>query len=338
MLDTALTTELTISPRVIREDVLANKYALVIIDEVQKIPSLLDEIHWCLENTVTKFILCGSSPRKLKHHAVNLLGGRAWRYELFPFTTAEIDSFDIQVAINHGLLPQHYFSVRPEKFLQGYVLDYLHEEIQSEARTRNLPLFSKFLESVAINNGQLINYANVARDCGVSAKTVKEYYHILEDTLLGYMLLPWTKMKKRRLIETAKFYFFDVGIVRALKGMQPVFPGTMEWGWVFEQFILGELRAYLSYHEKYQDVTFWKTSSGLEVDFIVGQMKLAIEVKSKQHVKLSDLKGLLALQEDQSPQKCIVVSFDEKKRVLDNDIIIYPWQLFCAELWAGEMI
>jgi len=156
---------------------------------VQKVPALLDEVHWCLENTKTKFIMCGSSARKLR-------------------------------ILNHGLVPKHYLEAKPERSLKSYVLDYLEEEINAEALVRNLPSFARFLEAVSLTHGQLINYANIARDCGVSPKTVREYYQILEDTLLGHTLPPWRKSRQRRLIETAKFYLFDVGVVRALSGMR----------------------------------------------------------------------------------------------------------------------
>jgi uncharacterized protein len=217
LLNTERKAALLLRPARLREEVLARQDKLVVIDEVQKVPALLDEVHWCLENTATKFILCGSSARKLRHGAVNLLGGRAWRYELFPLTTQELGTYDLERILNHGLIPQHYLEARPERSLRGYVADYLEQEIQAEALTRNVPAFAKFLETVTTTHGQLLNYATVARDCGVSAKTVREYYQILEDTLLGHLLEPWRKRKKRRLIETAKFYLFDPGVVRALR-------------------------------------------------------------------------------------------------------------------------
>jgi uncharacterized protein len=274
LLNTELKTRLLLRPSLLREELLAGKDKLVVVDEVQKVPALLDEVHWCLENTPTKFILCSSSARKLRRGAANLLGGRAWRYELFPLTTHEVDAYDLERILNHGLIPQHYRENKPERSLRGYVTDYLEQEIHAEALTRNVPAFAKFLEAVTATHGQLINYATIARDCGVSAKTVREYYQILEDTLLGHTLAPWRKSKKRRLIETAKFYLFDPGVVRALSGMRRIQAGTEEFGRAFEHFLIEEIRAHLSYTEQYLPLSFWRTSTGLEVDLIIGDLVL----------------------------------------------------------------
>jgi len=323
-------------PARLREEVLASQDEMVIIDEVQKVPALLDEVHWCLENTPMKFILCGSSARKLRHGAANLLGGRAWRYELFPLTTSEIGADDLERILNHGLIPQHYAEEKPERSLRSYVFDYLEQEIHAEALTRNVPAFAKFLDAVAATHGQLINYATIARDCGVSAKTVREYYQILEDTLLGHPLEPWRKRKKRRLIETAKFYLFDPGVVRALANMRRIQPGTEEFGRAFEHFLIEEVRAYLAYTEQFLPLSYWRTSTGLEVDLIVGELDLAVEFKAMRTVDEQHTKGLLALQEDQKVRRAIVVSLDPVVRKLSNGITVYPWQTFCQELWAGK--
>lgn len=337
LLDPKLVTYLSIHPGTLKEEITAANYPLVVIDEVQKVPKLLDEVHWCVENTQTKFILCGSSVLKLKRDAANLLGGRAWRYEMFPFTTVELPEFDLLRALNHGLIPQHYFSNKPEKFFQGYILDYLNEEIRAEAKLQHLDVFSLFLESVAANHGQLINYANIGRQCGVSGKTARAYYQILQDTLLGYRLSPWTKSKKYRLIETEKFYLFDPGLALALQGGR-VMPKTAEFGRLFEHFILNEIRTYLSYSEKNYPISYWRTSTNLEVDIIVGDLNLCIEVKSSEHVHEQDLKGLKALKEEHSVENAVVVSQAQNKRLLQNGILVLPWQDFCQQLWQGEFI
>ena len=337
LLNTELKTQLLLRPARLREEVLANHPPLVIVDEVQKVPALLDEVHWCLENTVTKFILCGSSARKLRHGAANLLGGRAWRYELFPLTTSELGAYNLDRILNHGLIPQHYAEERPERSLRSYVLDYLEQEIQAEALTRNVPAFAKFLEAVTATHGQLINYATIARDCGVSAKTVREYYQILEDTLLGHPLEPWRKRKKRRLIETAKFYLFDLGIVRALSGMRRIQPGTEEYGRAFEHFLIEEVRAYLSYRERFLPLSYWRTSTGFEVDLIVGDLDLAIEMKAVPTVDERHTKGLRALCEEQRVRQTLVVSLDAAPRQLEGRIMVYPWEVFCQKLWAGDL-
>ncbi len=336
LLATELKTQLLLRPARLREEVLVNKDELVVVDEVQKVPALLDEVHWCLENTTTKFILCGSSARKLRHGAANLLGGRAWRYELFPLTTHELGTYDLERILNHGLIPQHYAEEQPERSLRSYVLDYLEQEIHAEALTRNVPAFAKFLEAVTATHGQLINYATIARDCGVSAKTVREYYQILEDTLLGHTLEPWRKSKKRRLIETAKFYLFDPGVVRALSGMRHIQPGSEEFGRAFEHFLIEEVRAYLSYAERYLPLSFWRTSTGLEVDLLIGGLALAIEFKATPAVDERHTKGLRALLADQRVKNAIVVSLDPVPRQLSGGIIVYPWQMFCQKLWAGD--
>jgi uncharacterized protein len=338
LLNTDLKMRLLLRPSLLREEVLANKDTIVVLDEIQKVPDLLDEVHWCLENTQTSFILCGSSARKLRHGAANLLGGRAWRYELFPLTTNEIGEYDIERIVNHGLLPQHYREDRPERSLRGYVMDYLEQEIQAEALTRNVPAFARFLEAVSTTHGQLINYATIARDCGVSAKTVREYYQILEDTLLGHSLQPWRQRKKRRLLETAKFYLFDPGVVRALSGMRRIQTQTEEFGRAFEHFLIEEVRAYLNYTEQYLPLSFWRTSTGLEVDLIVGDLDLAIECKATLRVDERHINGLRALQEDQPVKQAIIVSRDATPRQLAHHILVYPWQMFCQKLWAGELL
>ena len=301
LLNTDIKTRMLLQPSILREEVLAQTPGVVVIDEIQKAPALLDEVHWCLENTKTKFVLCGSSARKLRKGAANLLGGRAWRFELFPLTSREIGHLDLERALNHGLIPKHYAQSNSDRSLRSYVNDYLALEIEAEAATRNIPSFARFLEAVALTHGRLINYTNMARECGVSAKTVKEYYQILEDTLLGHTLPPWRKSKKRRLIETAKFYLFDVGIARALSGMHNIQKGTDEFGRAFEHFMIEEMRAFLSYREKNSHLSFWRTSTGMEVDLIVGDMDLAIEFKASTRVDERDTKGLCALMEDPAP-------------------------------------
>ena len=302
----------------------------------QKVPALLDEVHRLIESARMRFLLCGSSARKLRHGAANLLGGRAVRFELFPLTSHEVGELDLVRALSHGLIPDHYRSAQPERLLRGYVLDYLEQEIQAEALTRNVPAFARFLEAVAAGHGGLLNYASVARDCGVAAKTVREYYQILEDTLLGFTLPPWRKAKKRRLIETAKFYLFDPGVVRALRGMHTLEPGTVEFGQAFEHFLVQEVRAYLAYSEKHLPLAYWRTSTGTEVDLIVGELDLALEFAATPLVKPEKARGLRALMEDQRVRRALVVSLDPVRRKLDDGVEVVPWREFCSGLWQGE--
>lgn len=338
LLETDLKTKLLLQPSLLREEVLASNYNFVVLDEIQKVPELLDEVHWCLENTDSKFILCGSSARKVKRGAANLLGGRAWRYELFPFTTKELGERDLNRMLNHGLIPAHYLSKKPKRSLRSYVYDYLEEEIHQEALVRSVPSFAKFLEAVSLTHGQLINYSNIGRECGVSPKTVREYYQILEDTLLGHTLPPWRKTKNRRLIETAKFYLFDPGIVRALSGMRTIQAGSEEFGRAFEHFLIEEIRAYLSYSEKYLPISFWRTSTGLEVDLIVGNLDLVVEFKATKQVTDRHLGGLRALLEEHKVRKAVAVSCDPHPRKLSSGVMVYPWQDFCEKLWANEFL
>jgi len=338
LLQSDLRTDLMLRPHHLRERVRAEQPRLVILDEVQKVPALLDEVHWCLENTATKFVLCRSSARKLRRGAANLLGGRAWRFELHPLTTDELVEHDLLRIVNHGLLPKHYLEARPERSLKGYLADYVQEEIQAEALVRNVPAFARFLEAMGTSHGELLNYANVARDCGVSAKTVKEYYQILEDTLLGFRLPAWRNRRKRRLIETSKFYLFDVGLARAICGMRVIQDGSFELGRAFEHFVVHEIRAYLAYRDRNQPMAFWRTSAGLEVDVIVGDMELALECKASHKVDERDCKGLNALIAEHSVGRVLIVCQERHRRTLDNGVEVWPWADFCQALWAGQFL
>jgi len=339
LLKTDVAQKYELRPNLLREEIDANKPVLVIVDEIQKIPQLLDEIHWCIENTLSKFILCGSSARKLIRMKANLLGGRAWRYEMFPLTSSEIGAgFDLLRAMNHGLIPQHYFSKRPEKFLESYVLDYLQHEIKAEAMVRNVPAFHRFLEVAAISNSEIINFSSIARDCGVSSVTVKEYFQILQDTLLGFMLNPFIKKIKRTPIESSKFYFFDMGITRALRRMLTIQEGSVEFGHFFEHFILMEIRAFLSYSSCYKNIYFWHTSCGKEVDLVVGEAEWAIEIKTSKQKSMKDFKGLLAFGEEFPTAKLLAITFDDTKRVIDRKIEVFPWREFLKQLWDSKVI
>jgi predicted AAA+ superfamily ATPase len=324
-------------PTRLRQILEAQTSKTVVIDEVQKIPPLMDEIHWLIENRTYQFILCGSSARKLRRRESGLLGGRAWRYELYPFVTNELAHFDIDKALLYGTIPAHYLSSNSEMDLRGYVQDYLKEEIQAEALTRNLPAFSKFLRSASITNGMLLNYSNAARDAGVSVKTIREYYQILEDTLIGRQLTAWRKSRKRRLIETAKFFFFDTGIVSSLLERRSLIPGTWEYGRAFEHFILQECWAYRHYSKIEFPITFWRTASGSEVDLILGDADVAIEVKSS--TSISDRpKGLHLFHEEHKCRKSFVISKEQRPRKISSEITVLPWQDFCERLWAGDIL
>lgn len=337
LLDYDLFLLLSQRPTRLRQVLEAQPSRTVIVDEVQKIPHLMDEIHWLIENKGLQFIMSGSSARKFRRGNASLLGGRAWHFELYPFVTKELDNFNLERALNAGLLPAHYLPSDSEMDLKAYVHDYLKEEIQVEALTRNLPAFSRFLQSAAIANGMLLNYSNAARESGVSVKTIREYYQILEDTLIGRQLAPWRKSKKRRLIETAKFFFFDIGIVSALLGYKSLTPGSREYGRAFEHFILQECWAYRHYSRLDFPITFWRTASGAEVDLILGDAEVALEIKSSESVT-NRVKGLHLFYEEHKCRKSFIVSRDPLPRKMTSTITILPWRIFCEMLWEGEII
>ena len=342
LLQTDLFLEFVKRPFLLREQLLAASPKQlkepVIIDEVQKVPQLLDEIHWLIENKGLRFILCGSSARKLKRGKANLLGGRAWRYEMHPLVSAEVADLNLLQALNRGMLPRHYLQEEYHKSLQAYVRDYLKEEVFDEGLSRNIPAFSRFFEAMGYSHGELTNYANIARDCGIDAKTVKEYYQILGDTLLGTMIEPYKKRQERQVITKAgKFYLFDVGVAGAITRRRIPQEKGEQFGKAMEHFILMEILAHRAYRELDYDVNFWRTKSGLEVDFILGQGEVAIEVKGTSRVDHADLRPLKAFIQEYAPASALVVCNERAPRV-HEDIRILPWRVFLKMLWSGEVL
>ncbi len=260
LLKTDVFAEYASRPSLLRERYQDSK-GLIVIDEVQKLPPLLDEVHWLIENKGLNFLLTGSSARKLRRDHANLLGGRAWRKTMVPLSIREVEGFDLERIMTSGLLPPHYLSPDPREDLRAYIADYLKEEIATEAKLQNIPAFSEFLRVAAITSSELLNYVNVARESGVSAKTVRHYFDILQDTYLGFRIAPWTKSKNRRMIETEKFYLFDVGVANYLARRQPRL-GSAEFGKSLEHYILMELSAYQAYLNSELVITFWRTSLG----------------------------------------------------------------------------
>ncbi|MDD5066828.1 MAG: AAA family ATPase [bacterium] len=309
----------------------------VIIDEVQKIPTLLNEIHWLIENKRLRFILCGSSARKLKRGHANLLGGRAIRYELYPLVYPEIRNFSLIKALNNGLIPDHYSGSVPARLLQAYVGDYLKEEIAAESLVRNVPVFSRFLEIAALSNGEMVNFNNIARECGVSAPSIKEYFQILEDTLTGRFLPAYRKKMKRRLVHAPKFYMFDIGAVSYLTKRGLVEPGSELFGKAFEHFIYCELAAHSAYSGLFYPVSYWRTASQFEVDFILGEHEVAVEVKASAFINENHLRGMKAFQEEYPARHYLIVSLDPKPRRIKN-IEVLPWPVFLERLWSGRII
>ncbi|HAK94116.1 MAG TPA: AAA family ATPase [Planctomycetes bacterium] len=309
---------------------------LIVIDEIQMVPDLLNEVHWLIENRGMSFLLTGSSARKLRRSHANLLAGRARRFTMAPLTFFETEGFDLERVFVSGLLPPHFLSEDPVADLRSYVGDYLKEEIAAEAAEQRIPAFAEFLRVAAVTSGELLNYTNVARETGVSAKVVRGYFQILEDTLLGQRVAPWRKAKGRRLIETEKFYLFDIGVANYLARSAPRL-GSPEFGKAFEHYILMELRAYQAYAQPELDIRFWRTSSGQEVDFVLGDMEVAVETKGAQRLHAGDLKGLAALKEEHRVRRAVLVSLEKEKRAIAPGIDALPWRQFLEALWAGDL-
>jgi len=326
------------NPERLREELAtAGRVSQVVIDEVQKVPQLLDEVHWLHENRGVHVALCGSSARKVKRGAANLLGGRALRYELHGLTAAEIATeFDLERMLNHGSLPRIYSADRPQRLLNAYVADYLKEEVAAEALVRNLPVFSEFLNIAVLSDTGLVNFSTIARECGVSSHTIKEYFQILEDTLLGRWLPAYTKRPKRRVIAAPKFYFSDVGVVNHLARRGALRPGSELYGKAFENWVFHELSAHNAYSEAFARLTYWRLASGIEVDFVANDFRVAIEAKATAKVTADHLRGLRTITQDHRVGQRVVVCLESKSRRTDDGILVLPALEFCKLLNAGE--
>ena len=309
---------------------------VVVIDEIPEVPELLNEVHRLIQQKGMRFVLTGSSPRKLKRKGYNTLGGRAVPCYFFPFVSAELPDFDLDKALLYGLLPPHYLAKNPQRLLSGYIDIYLKEEIKEEALSRNLAVFQQFMQVAAITSGEILNLTNVASDCGVSAKTVKEYFSILEDTLIGYMLPAYTKTNKRKVSQAPKFYFFDVGVCNYLLQRKSLAPETPEYGHCFEHFVLQELRAYVSYFQKDEKLSYWHTYSNKEIDVVVGQAQIGIEIKSATEILPKHLSNFKDYHDEFPDSRCIVVSRDKLTRRSGNIEIMYVFD-FLKQLWAGNI-
>lgn len=309
----------------------------VIIDEIQKLPQLLDEVHYLIQSQGIRFVLSGSSARKLKRVGTNLLGGRAAIMRMYPLVSAEIPDFDLVRAVNNGMIPRHYMIENPWQRFRGYVGAYLNEEVREEAMLRNLRQFSHFLEVAAMSNGEMVVYNNIAQDCGIDSRTVKSYFGILEDTLIGYMIPGFTASKKRRSIVAPRFYFFDVGVANYLRKRKAMEPGSESFGQAFEHLIIQELLAYLGYSLSDEPLTYWRTTGGYEVDAIVGEGRVAIEIKATDEAKSRHTHGLKAFVEEFPGARPIIVSLDRRRRMM-NGIEVIPAIDFLRDLWQGKII
>ena len=336
LLDGRLRLKVLADPSILRQEVEVRNLrdCIIIIDEIQKCPELLDEVHFLIEERNIRFLLTGSSARKLRSSGVNLLGGRATQRHFHPFNFAEIGNhpnYNLSYIFEHGLLPSMFLSSNIEEDLSAYVDTYLTEEIAAEGFSRNIPNFARFLTVASVSNSQLINYTNIASDSQVPVQTVKQWFQVLEDTLLGYQVESFINTKKRKAITTSKFYFFDIGIARALRNIPTPKENTTEFGEYFEHLICMELKSWIDYKHPRSKLTYWRSTSNMEVDFCVDE-EIAIEVKSSSNVTEKHLKGLKALREEGSFKRYVVVCQEEHPRIIDG-IEILPWKYFFEELW-----
>lgn len=308
---------------------------LVIIDEIVEVPILLNEVHRLISEVGLTFVLCGSSARKLKRKGYNTLGGRAYPCYFYPLVSAEIPDWNIDKAVNDGMLPKHYLSANAQRLLSAYINVYLKEEIKEEALVRNLDGFQRFMEVAALTNGEMVNYANIASDCGVSAVTVKEYFSILQDTLIGYMIPAYARVTKRKLVSAPRFYYFDVGVANYLLHRRNMTRGSVEYGHAFEHLIIQELIAYIGYTHNELKLSYWRTYTGLEVDAVIGDAQVAIEIKSCDLVQNKHLKGIRAFAEEHTDCRKIVVSLDRITRTTEDNIELIYVREFLTNLWKG---
>lgn len=305
---------------------------LVIIDEIPEVPALLDEVHRLIVESGLVFILCCSSARKLKRKGHNTLGGRAFPVYLYPFVSAEIPEFDIDRAVTFGMLPPHYLAKNPSRLLAEYINVYLKEEIKEEALVRNLDAFQRFLEVAALTDGEIVNNANIAQDCGVRATTVNAYFDILEDTLMGYRIPAFRKVMKRRLMQAPKFYYFDIGVANHLLHRKELVRGSADYGHAFEHLVIQEIHAWLQYTHSEEELSYWHTYTGIEVDAVIGDARVAIEIKSAEEIQRRHLKGLKAFADEYPESRRILVSLDKLSRTIDGIECLYVLDFF-KTLW-----
>lgn len=341
LLDSELYRDLSMRPSILRNTLRAKGIndGVVVIDEIQRLPELLNEVHMLIEETGIHFLLTGSSARKLKKKGVNLLGGRAGLFNFHPLVWPEIKNFDISLEriFKSGLLPAPFSDDDYETFLSDYVGLYVKEEIEAERQVRNLPPFWEFLRTVATTSGDIANYENVARDISISGVSVREWYNILVDTLIGFEVPPYRKTKIRKPNAASKFYMFDVGVCRKLQKLTLIEEETAEFGKYFENYIAMEIRSWLDYNSSGNTgLTYWHAQSGQEVDFIINE-RVAVEVKATKRVSIKDLKGLKALMEEGLMEKYILVCRENYPQLLDNGILVLPYEDFLSRLWNGEL-
>lgn len=341
LLDGRLRMRVLFDPGILREEIEARDLhdCLVVIDEIQKAPLLLEEVQFLIEERNIRFLLTGSSARKLRSGGVNLLGGRAGHITMHPLVFPEIQdtNYTLERIFQSGLLPSAFCSEHPDEELNDYVALYLNEEIQAEGVTRKLPQFSRFLEVAALSNTQMLNFTNIASDVGVSRQAVTGWYQVLVDTLIGCELPSFTNGKKRKTYGMPKFYFFDLGVARALQNAPVPTSIQTEYGAFFEHYVFMELRSYLDYIQSKEVLSYWRTTSNFEVDFVLGE-NVAIETKTTKKADSKDYRGLKAFMEEGICDRYILVCCEERPRKLGNGIEVMPWKYFLQLLWDGKIV
>jgi len=336
LLDSRNYLRLSASPGDVEAMIEASGKTLVVIDEVQRVPELLNEVHRLIEAKQLRFLLTGSSARKLRRGQANLLAGRVWEARLFPLVYREIPDFDLDRHLLYGGLPMVWLGDEPAEELDAYAHTYLTEEIMAEGLVRKLPPFSRFLRAMALSNGEMLNFTKLASDCQVPPSTAAEYVALLEDTLVGHLLPAWTESKKRKAIRTAKFYFFDCGVTHLLAGTRTLDRNSDLYGKSFEQFVGGEVRAWLSYNRIRQPLCYWRSAHGDEVDFLIGE-EVAVEVKASARVSWRDFKGLDRLAEEGVFKHYLLVSQDPTE-MREGARHALPWQRFLEGLWERKWL
>ena len=338
--DLALTVDymrLSKNRALIRESVLANPKRLVILDEIQRIPALMDEVHWLIENKGTRFILCSSNPRKIINSEHPLLKNITIQHKLYPLTSAEIPDFKLLQALNNGLLPEYYNSLNGKRKYAAYINDYLHDTAALESKIKKPQIFSRFLEIAAQGNGALVNNAAIAAELGTYPLNIKEYYHILEDTLIGHFLPAFQKKPKRRVVQSPKFYFFDIGIVNALCNHERIEYGGTRFEQSLKHFICQELLAHSHYSGLNYPVSYWRTANHVEVDFVLGNPTVAVAVKGTNTTNQMPFRALTTLSEEYRLKKQILITNDPYPQQ-NGKVQLLPWKNFLQQLWNGDIM
>lgn len=339
LLDTALALRLAREPSLLAAQLAAiDRRRWVVIDEIQKVPGLLDEVHRQIESKGRRFLLSGSSARKIRRGGANLLAGRAVQAEMFPLVSAEVGAVPALTRLAYGMLPRAYAAAKPQRFLQAYVVTYLKEEVQSEALTRNIGGFARFLEVAAIHNAQVTNMSNIARDAQVARQTVQGYFDVLVDTLVGSWLHAWKLKRATKLVAHPKFYFFDAGVARALSGRVAYPPTSEEMGSILETYLLHEIRAFLSYTERPYPLFFFRTPDGVEIDLLfesAGGM-IALEIKASRTWRGEFNKGFRRIQAELDSVRCIGV-YTGDRRLQHDGVAVYPYGEFLEAMWSEKL-